>query len=136
MKAVALFLILAASPLIGQTAKVIALSPEDAAEAKTLYTQKAEIEKRIINLTDTIQHKYLALVPPHEGLNGFRHFKDGWSIGFEFSEDYKFIVPKVWTPLPSSPCCSASWGCFNPNPATITGTAPTPSSNGNLVMTY
>jgi hypothetical protein len=124
VKAIALFLILAASPLIGQTAKVIQLSPEDAAQAKSLYTQKAEIEKKIKDLEDAVHDKYL--ITAHHGSQGlYGTYKEGWSAGFDYSEDFRFIVPK------SYPSTNGIWssGC---NCATIT---PAATNTGSLTVT-
>lgn len=123
MKALALFLVLAASPLFGQTAKVIQLSPEDAAQAKSLYAQKAEIEKKISSLVDGVHDKYLII--SHHGPDGlYGIYKDGWNNGFEFSDDYKFIVPKTYS-TPNNCCYGwetslSSMGCntFTVTPAT------------------
>lgn len=125
-------------PLAAQTAKVIALSPADAAEAKDLYAQRDAILKKIDDLHQKIADKYLSDVKPGPGglfsggyivsgcaltlqANGnvqpcppptaaekkaeedrkakekLQHHlerKYGWS-SFEFSEDFKFVVPVV-----------------------------------------
>lgn len=109
-----------------QTAKVIALSPEDAAQVKSLYEQKAAIEKQLADLQKKIADKYtmvyhdyptsacLQICPngvcPNTPCTDFpkvteeekkaAHVRErafGWEGGFEFSEDYKFIVPKPYT---------------------------------------
>ena len=72
-------------PTFGQTAKVVALTPEDAAKAKALYAEQARVEENIAQLRDRISMVYL---------------DPGWFTGFEFSEDFKYIVPAS-QPLPS-----------------------------------
>lgn len=128
-----------------QTAKVIALSPEDAAQAKSLYEQKAAIEKKIVDFQAKIDDKYtmvvhnyptsacitgmsvthkdgteenlyvppcvpLKVTPEQEKASHVREHEFGWQYGFEFSEDYKFIVPKTYSP-------PQSVSCFWANPA-------------------
>jgi hypothetical protein len=123
---------LAASPLFGQTAKVIALSPEDAAQAKALFTQKAEIEKKIKHLEDAVHDKYL--ITPHHGPSGlYGTYKEGWSAGFDYSEDFKFIVPKVYVPS-STNCCGSSYGIWSSGCNYTTITPATTLNNGNLIL--
>ena len=45
MKLLALLSIFLALPLAAQTAKVVILSPEDAAQAKALYDEKADLTR-------------------------------------------------------------------------------------------
>ena len=92
MKFVGIALLLCSITALGQTAKVIALSPEDAKEAKSLYAQQAEIEKRIdmfrLQISDTYLRNY-------EKKNPYVFSpKPGWDAGFLFSEDFKYIVPR------------------------------------------
>jgi hypothetical protein len=122
-----------------QTAKVIALSPEDAAQAKSLYEQKAALEKKIADFQAKIDDKYtmvyhdyptsacIQLCPngvcPKTPCTDFpkvseedkkrahvREHEFGWVGGFEFSDDYKFIVPKPYTP----PKTLFNYSCVNP----------------------
>lgn len=123
-------------PVHAQTAKVIALSPADAAEVKALYAQRDAINKAIEDLHKKVADKYLMEPKPGSGSwttsitgSGFllcttngcgpspetaeekkkreadykkwqesekkaTHLerKEGWSL-FEFSEDFKFVVP-------------------------------------------
>ena len=119
MKALALLSVFLALPLMipAQTARVIQLSPEDTAKAKQLYQQKAEVEKALVAFTNDIDRRYTqdkkessgnCIVSAYSGNMTFGecdmnakpkkvyswYHKDGWSLGFEFSEDFKFIVPK------------------------------------------
>ena len=81
--------------LQAQTAKVIQLSPEDAAKAKALYAQKADIEKQIDDLQQKITATYLA--KNKEIQESWGWYPWPWLNGFEFSDDFKFIVPKTGT---------------------------------------
>ncbi|KAA6459640.1 hypothetical protein DYQ86_16100 [Acidobacteria bacterium AB60] len=73
-----------ALPGVAQNAKVIELAPAEGSRAKALYEQRAHIEREIEDLTDDITAKYLR----PEG-----RLRDGWPSSFEFSEDFRFIVP-------------------------------------------
>jgi hypothetical protein len=103
-----LLTISAVPQIIAQTAKVIQLSPEDAAKAKDLYAQKADIEKKIADLqakiaggytTEKKEQQYLNCcccgIKESDGKTYVTQFKDGWGGGFEYSSDFKFIVPKM-----------------------------------------
>jgi hypothetical protein len=128
-------------PAYAQTAKVIALSPADAAEAKDLYAQRDAINKKIADLQTKVTTKYLMEEKPGPG-NSFIAYstwctnpsgqmiacvptpaekraraeqeekekkmhhlelKEGW-FSFEFSDDFKFIVPLTYKPTPSTTC--------------------------------
>jgi hypothetical protein len=98
--------VLGLGTLNAQTAKVIALSPEDAELAKSLYNQKTALEKKIADFQDGIKKHYLVEVDKTS--SGYcwlgkpcPSYRDGWGFGeFEFSEDFKFIVPKSVPPAP------------------------------------
>lgn len=128
-----------ALPLLvsAQTAKVVILSPEDAAQAKALYEEKAAVEKKIADLQAQISHKYISrelifptaacitleradgtfpdCTPPkptaqQEKASHEWHILEGWNLGFEFSEDFKSIVPKQTpTTPPLSIACPWSY---------------------------
>lgn len=95
--AVAMSLAVACS---AQTAKVVALTPDEAREAKAISDQQKELDNRLAAL----RHKIIAshLYADGEeywscsiGLPIEHHIKEGWGCGsdFEFSDDYRFIVP-------------------------------------------
>jgi hypothetical protein len=127
------FLLILALPLHAQTAKVIQLSPADAAEAKALHAQRDAINKKIDDLQKKITDKYLSVEKPGSGnflsysgpvrlcminagcppetpeekkrteeadkkwreSENLKHHLEripGWD-DFQFSEDFKFIVP-------------------------------------------
>jgi hypothetical protein len=128
---------------LAQTAKVIQLSPQDAAEAKQVYEAQVAANKRVEEFRAKIDAKYLTkqepgsdpptflagricsiggnCAPPEtpaekkariaaDELDKRTHAHpvhlEGWSM-FEFSDDFKFIVPKsTFTTNPNSlqPC--------------------------------
>ena len=80
-----------------QTAKVVELKPDDAKLAQSLYAQKAEIDRKISDQSADILKRYI-------GRGGLIQY-GGWDAGFEFSTDFKFIVPA--TPVKSA--CPSLW---------------------------
>ena len=80
-----------------QTAKVIPLTPAEATEAKSLYEQKALIEFKMKDLEHRIQTSHLldTSTPTQNSgfLSNFQRWLPGWNGGFQYSEDFKFIVP-------------------------------------------
>lgn len=118
-----LFSILAACSLSGQTAKVIQLSPEDAAQAKALHDEQTSLTQRQKDFDNKIEGIYTEVPIPTSGkagqscvyydASGYNYYgicgvstkKNGWNYGFEYSDDFKFIVPK---PAPSSTSTSTS----------------------------
>jgi hypothetical protein len=97
--AVTLFWLAAVGDVFGQTAKVVALSKEDAATAARLYAAKADIEKQLKELDAKIQREYIAAKKPQD-----------WPWGFQLSDDYKYVVPaeapKYTQSVPT--CCTWS----------------------------
>jgi len=86
----ALLSVFLALPMLlpAQTAKVYQLSDSDAKEAKALYAEKSAVEAKI------------------EALNKKVGSQVNWVWGFEFSEDFRFVVPKQGSSLVTSGCCS------------------------------
>jgi len=79
-----------------QSAKVIVLSDADAAEAKSLHRKLQEILDKQKALESKIKAKYI--VAAHDKNNGGICGTDGcydseWGSGFEYSEDFRFVVP-------------------------------------------
>ena len=111
--------LIAIASCFAQEAKVIQLSKEDATRVKATYEalQKAQADweaiKRKIADTYTTANGETRSVTIVEG----REYKSDW-VKFEFSEDFKFIVPKrssttgpiYWgnTPLPITTCGSST----------------------------
>ena len=95
-------------PLTSQTAKVIALSPEDAKARAALEAQRVEIENKIEALDEAIRMRYTTVgekdpeassVQSLVGLSSLfdngpsRYYRRGWEHGVNYTEDFKFIVP-------------------------------------------
>jgi hypothetical protein len=128
-----------------QSAKVIALSESDASSIASLYKQKQDIQNKIDKLKIEIGNKYTKtddyysstgcfsvngsgqlslttceqpkLTQGQEEQNKVYIPKVGWENGFEFSEDFKFIVPITlnYTSTYNNTCIS------NPNNWTTAG---------------
>lgn len=94
--AVAMSLAMACS---AQTAKVIALTPDEAREAKAISDQQKEIDNRLAVLRQRITANHLYADGKEYSScsivsNSEHHIKGEWGCGdFEFSDDYRFIVP-------------------------------------------
>lgn len=131
--------------LLAQNAKVIELTPAEATEAKSIAQEQKDLAQREIDLRyDIALHHNIARELPTRasacigkgcipsGLPEADHrwvefVVGGWLNGFEYSEDYRFIVPKA-APASNyiqSPC--GAWGtttlanCLTINPAWATG---------------
>lgn len=110
MKLIVAIAFLFAVTASAQTAQVIQLNPEDAARAKALYAEKAKVDAEIEALKDSVKKKYVwtAIIG-----NGYcthaEQTEDGycipydWANGFEFSTDFRFIVPAQPKPQPQCP---------------------------------
>ena len=146
MKVLALLSVFLALPVAAQVAKVIELSPEDAATAKSLFDQSYELAKRETAFREKIHDKYLTVEKESGTLTsdctkltnqGFIEFApcnpplpkpkatkvkvsaDGWSYGYEYSEDFRFIVPKQ--PDVKSNGCISWPNTFTTNPVSWCG---------------
>lgn len=108
-----------------QTAKVQALTPAEAAEAKSLYQQKSDIEKKITDFRDSLVKEYVETKDPKQAANssttwysfgskGQFYYRAGWdSDSFLFSDDFKYIVPAPSVTSPSLPTiCTSGTLCF------------------------
>jgi hypothetical protein len=105
-----------------QNAKVIALSPSDAAKSQQLHEAAIAAQKAVEDFDKEVDHKYTydssaAIQPVH---------KKGWESGVEYSEDWRFIVPKTYgltvsgtgTLIGTWPSCGyGSLPCFTTSPA-------------------
>jgi hypothetical protein len=101
-KMIKILFLLVSTILPAQTAKVIELSPQDQVLSKNKHDDLVRAQKASDDWNTYIQHKYIEK-------------KSGWEFGYQFSEDYKFIVPKSYI-LP---------GVFSGIPGNIT-------SSGNI----
>jgi hypothetical protein len=113
-----------------QTAEVIALDFHDAEEARALYAKQAAVEKQIADFKKMVDEKYLlqqfpykanACICPLEGECNcpapvlskrekeeaskppYRIHLPNWGV-WEFSTDFKFIVPKKYEPKSGMGC--------------------------------
>lgn len=115
-----------------QTAKVIPLSDKDSEEIKSLYAQQADIQKKIDAFRQRVWRAYttspktadycpqLSSIGSSVFINADRQddvrcIKDGWSYGFSYSEDFKYIVP---VPVPEykpnfGGCITPAFGTTN-----------------------
>lgn len=134
MKYLLLSAVFLAATLHAQTAKVIQLSPEDAAQAKSLHEQKEALDKKIADLQQKIHDNYLSVevqypttaciafnraetciprkpTPAEEKAARGLGPKKGWESGkFEYSDDFKFIVPAPLTfSTGTAITCGPSW---------------------------
>lgn len=117
-----LLLALVLCPIVmsAQTAKVQALTPTEATEAKSLYQQQSDIEKKIADFRDSLVKEYIQTknekdagpyISVYGGSGGVYYFRAGWSgDDFLFSDDFKYIVPTP-TPVPSNNCLDQN-GCL------------------------
>lgn len=94
MKKILIFALLATS-LGAQTANVIELKPDDALKVKTAWQELQKAEARWKDVNDLIDFSYVE-VPYENALISGRsyHPREGFQNGFEFSNDFKYIVPK------------------------------------------
>jgi hypothetical protein len=116
-RTIAMILTLLLAPaLYAQTAQVVVLSPADAQAAADLYTQRAAIDTKINALKDVLKVKYLDPVCAAEKNVGF-WCGSQWASGFEFSTDFKAIVPEesqaksIPHMMPNCQCLGTSCEC-------------------------
>ena len=117
-------LLMTAVSAVAQTAKVVPLSTADAKKADALFKALAAAEAKIYAFRLEIEDRYVSdaktgsvpvdkwakidLGPGRRGPDGGVTHEDpttqrprkivtkpGWEWGFEFSDDYKFLVPRV-----------------------------------------
>jgi hypothetical protein len=75
-------------PCFSQHAKVVELKPSEVTRIKSLYNQRDQIAKEINEFESQIRKTYIT-----DCSEKSCNLKPGWEWGFEYSEDYKFIVP-------------------------------------------
>jgi hypothetical protein len=127
MKFVLAFAVLVLAMCAGaQTAKVVQLKPEDAARAKALYAEKTRIEQEIADFRQHINDDYPevgvtvpcsasvcmgagCVPPPPPKVSCHRALDGDWANGFDFSSDFRFVVPS----RPAKPSTPA-YGCLTP----------------------
>ena len=138
---VAVILALACVPVLAQTALVVQLSAADAAKAKQLYDSQLAAEKAYQDFQTDVGNRYVShevtatacaaictqdgchsCTPPTPTLeqekasHSFQLNRDWWQ-GFIFSEDFKFIVPRILPPLPTQ---YSGTGCVLSSPVLMT----------------
>ncbi len=136
MKFIAIAILGLSMAASAQTAKVIQLSSEDAKQAKMLHDQQEAIAKKIADFDQAVRAKYLTAPKEDEGhtqtysLNDkWIWVKSGWGSGsFQYSEDFRFIVPIPYTPSPSPYPCQS-------NLAILCGVTLTPAWSGSTTLT-
>lgn len=95
-------LVLAAVGVSAQNAKVIQIDKDDARDAKAKWEalQKAQADWDAV--TERVKKDYLIISANSKecgsiafgNSSGGSCYRSGWEIGFDFSSDFKFIVPK------------------------------------------
>lgn len=116
MKTILLTLgILAASTLAAQTANVIELAPGDTAKVKAAWDQYQVAKENWLSERLAIGDKYTVRPSNQGGVNPCsivnateRCPKAGFEGGFDFSNDFRFIVPK-----PADPIVTGAVNCFD-----------------------
>jgi hypothetical protein len=144
MKSIAVVILaLACVPVLAQTALVVQLSAADAAKAKQLYDSQLAAEKAYQDFQTDVGNRYVShevtapatacaaictqdgchyCTPPTPTLeqekasHSFQLNRDWWQ-GFIFSEDFKFIVPRILPPLPTQ---YSGTGCVLSSPVLMT----------------
>jgi hypothetical protein len=99
-----------------QNAKVVALDAQDAAKAKELEQKVTDALKARADFNNQIEKKYLQAAAGEDYLiiEGQFHLKHGWEGGFEYSENFQFIVPVVRM----IPTAGGGSGCLYVTPVT------------------
>ena len=110
MKTLIVSLILTLSAL-AQTAKVVTLKQEEAAKARQLHEAAAAAQKASDDFDAQIAQTYtqskaegIVTWSPNGSHTAAYINRDGWDYGFEYSEDFKFIVPKPYQAKAPEPC--------------------------------
>jgi hypothetical protein len=103
-----LALMLSAMVLQAQTAQVIPIADSESTEIAALYAQLNSIQQKIEDFDYRIADKYLSTDWVDSNGRTTRVTKDGWEYGFDFSTDFKFIVPTP-APQPAEPDYHPGW---------------------------
>ena len=127
-------LLMATACCMAQNAKVIQLSPEDAAQAKALADEQKALDEKTAAFREAVKQKYLVTTERKEAgdcyagvfmtnaTSGFLvlgdgtinwsskpepYYRRGWRCGeYQYSDDFNFIVPVPAPPYTSSPLCT------------------------------
>lgn len=128
MKKIVLAVILMLGTAFSQNAKVIQLSPEDAIQSATLHKAVKDAEKAVEKFDKTVKKTYLPAPRPSNTFVNETVSAPEWFYGFEYSDDWKFIVPainRLAVPGPISYNNSTWCGC-----PSLTYTSATALGNG------
>ena len=113
--------------LFAQTAQVIVLTPAEAKASADLYAQRASLDAKINALKDVLKVKYLDPICATDKNAGF-WCGSQWALGFEFSTDFKAIVPATGGVTTTQPWIMTSsptlTNCQNLVNGTLTGAKP------------
>ena len=101
MRRAVLFFLVAIS-VSAQTANVIELDPQDSIRAQKAWNALQKAQTEWDKTRSDIDDKYVNIGPEGVVLNlktgrGYQQPLPGFSYGFEFSRDFKHIVPKPVT---------------------------------------
>jgi hypothetical protein len=107
-KLAVLVFLLVASTVFCQTANVLELTPADQARAQKAWDAKQKADVEWDRVRADIGNRYASKAPCVASLSGvwppsnegqcIHQAKEGFESGFEFSSDFRFIVPKVAEP--------------------------------------
>lgn len=108
-----LAVLLVVSSVVAQDAKVIPLDAADTRVAKSTYEKMVQAQKGWEKFQLKVGNKYLKRDSKEEGTivlfeGSPRFWPAGWSNGFMFSGDFKYLVPKP-APEPIKPPYYISW---------------------------
>jgi hypothetical protein len=114
--------LIVAGSIGAQEARVIPLKSEDAAHARCTWERLQKAQKEWDDVQESVRNDYV-LVPENDkdasnvvlSIQGGAHtYRRGFESGFEFSSDFKYIVPKAVNYTTVQPCTSflANGSCF------------------------
>ena len=98
-----------------QAGKVLELDLADAKEAKSAYDDMTRANKRMADFNQRMREKYLVVKDGSDSAasniatcltgtaNGCAYYRKGWENGFEYSDDFRFMVPSPYKP-PTGVC--------------------------------
>lgn len=132
-----MFLLLVGAAAPAQTAKVVALTPQETKEAAALHKQLDDLQKKILEYDVKLAAKYLITTDTKDAVcpvaNG-TYLKKGWEKTFIYSEDYKYIVPD---PTGIDQCPGAGpLTPFLPDPTPSGAVDPTYKPMNDAVLSY
>lgn len=147
-----LALLIFATAAFPQSANVIQLAPEDASSVRKAYVELQNAQRHWDDIKFIIDSKYVLFSncssPDRQSLSdgvvlcGTPSRVTGFENGFEFSKDFRFIVPKQSSGVTHAPCSTTDsvtyWGgciTLTPNVFTTTPTYGGPPRTGTVHIT-